>query len=62
MPVPGGKFRNGESIDGTDNGDGNDATIQSTRFGSVVLPDEMENDRVIRWIEMVTVISPAACA
>ena len=61
-PVPRGEFRNGELIDGSDNGDGDDASVEPARLGSVVLPDEMKNDRVIRRIEMVPVISPAACA
>ena len=59
MPVPGGKFRNGEPIDGTDNGDGDDRSVRATRFGSVMLPDQMEHDRVIRGIEVVPVIAPA---
>jgi hypothetical protein len=62
LPVPGGELGDGESIDGTDYGDGNDASVEPTRFDFVMLPDEMENDRVIRGIEMVTVISPAAGA
>src|SRR5215212_6928183 len=62
MPVPGGKFRNGEPIDGTDSSDGNRGSIRTTRFSSVVLPDEMKDDRVIRGVEMVPVIDPAAGA
>jgi hypothetical protein len=62
VPVPGGELRNGESLDGADNGDGDDGPVQATRFGFVMLPDEMENDRVIGGIEMVPVICPAAGA
>jgi hypothetical protein len=60
LPVPGGELGDGESIDGTDNGDGNDASVEPTRFDSVMLPDEMENDRVIGGIEVVPMIGPAA--
>jgi hypothetical protein len=62
VPVPSGQFRNRESIDGTDNSDGHNAPVQATRFNSVVLPDEMEYDHVIRGIEMVTVLCPTASA
>lgn len=47
-------------IDGTDNGDGDDASVEPTRFYPVMQPDEMENDRVIRGIEVVSMIGPAA--
>jgi hypothetical protein len=60
LPVPGGELGDGESIDGTDNGDGDDGSVEPTRFRSVMLPDEMKNDCVIGRIEMVPVIVPAA--
>src|SRR5688500_7176838 len=60
LPVPAGELGDGESIDGTDNRDGDDGTVEPTCFRSVMLPNEMEYDRVIRGIEMMPVIVPAA--
>src|SRR5215204_4790357 len=62
LPVPGGELGHGESIHGADHGDGNDRPIQATRFRSVMLPDEVQDDGVIRSIETVSVIVPTAGA
>ena len=49
-------------IDRTDDGNGGNRAVQPTRFSSVMLPNEMENDCVVRGIKVVSVISPATGA
>jgi hypothetical protein len=58
-PIPGGEFRYVEFVDGTYFNDWYDAPVLASCFSPVVPPDDVQDNSLVRGIEMMIVIDPA---